>query len=147
MSEQPPSPDREVELASDLSVAFLVLLERLAPEERAAFLLHDVFETDYAGIARLLGKTEGACRQIVSRARERVRRDHKRFHTTETARIRLLRKFVEAVETSDEMALLQLFAPDATWTADGGGKTPAATRPLEGRGPDRCLAAPVVASL
>lgn len=65
IGEQPPPPDREVELASDLSVAFLVLLERLAPEERAAFLLHDVFETDYPSIARLLGRSEAACRQIV----------------------------------------------------------------------------------
>jgi RNA polymerase sigma-70 factor (ECF subfamily) len=129
---QPPSPDRDLELASDLSVAFLVLLERLATEERAAFLLQDVFEIDYPSIARLVGKTETACRQIVSRARARVRRDRKRFQTTEAARIRLLRKFVEAVETKNETALLQLFAPDATWMADGGGKAPAAERPLEG---------------
>jgi len=67
-----PPPDREAELASDLSVAFMVLLERLAPEERAAFLLHDVFDCGYGEIARLLGKSEAASRQIVHRARGRV---------------------------------------------------------------------------
>ena len=68
------------ELASDLSVAFLLLLERLAPEERAAFLLHDVFDSDYAEIARVLNKTSVSCRQLVHRARESVHRDRPRFH-------------------------------------------------------------------
>jgi RNA polymerase sigma-70 factor (ECF subfamily) len=65
-------PDHRAELASDLSIAFLVVLERLAPEERAAFLLHDVFDCAYAEVARILGKGEVACWQIVHRARERV---------------------------------------------------------------------------
>ena len=105
MSNAPPPPDRNVDLASDLSVAFLVLLERLAPDERAAFLLHDVFETGYGDIAALLGKSEAACRQIVHRARERVRQDHKRFQVTETARVGLLKRFVAAVEARDEQAI------------------------------------------
>ncbi len=132
MSNAPPPPDRNVDLASDLSVAFLVLLERLAPDERAAFLLHDVFETGYGDIAALLGKSEAACRQIVHRARERVRKDHARFRVEETARVGLLKRFVAAVEARDEDELLSLFAPDATWTADGGGRTPAAPRPIVG---------------
>jgi RNA polymerase sigma-70 factor, ECF subfamily len=132
MSNTPPPPDRSVDLASDLSIAFLVLLERLAPDERAAFLLHDVFDTGYGDIAALLGKSEAACRQIVHRARERVRQDHKRFQVTETARVGLLKRFVAAVEARDEQAILGLFAPDATWTADGGGRTPAAPRPIKG---------------
>jgi RNA polymerase sigma-70 factor, ECF subfamily len=130
----PPPPDRNAELASDLSLAFLVLLERLAPEERAAFLLHDVFDTPYPEIAEALGKTEAACRQIVRRARERVRRDRQRFQATEAARVGLLQKFTAAVEASDGEALLQLFAADATWTADGGGRVPAARRTLVGAG-------------
>lgn len=128
----PPPPDRDVELSSDLSIAFLVLLERLAPEERAAFLLHDVFDCGYADIASLLGKTEAASRQIVHRARGRVRDEQQRFHTTEAARVRMLKTFVAAVEARDEKTLLQLLAPDATWTADGGGKAAAVPHPIEG---------------
>ena len=128
----PEPPDREAELASDLSVAFMVLLERLAPEERAAFLLHDVFDCGYTEIARLLGKSEAASRQIVHRARGRVRDDQPRFHASEAARVRLLKTFVAAMETRDEKALARLFAPDATWTADGGGKTAAVPHPIEG---------------
>jgi RNA polymerase sigma-70 factor (ECF subfamily) len=131
MSEAPP-PDRNVEIASDLSIAFLVLLERLAPEERAAFLLHDVFDCGYGEIAEVLSKSEGACRQVVHRARERVRKEQKRFPATEAAKARLLKQFVAAVEARDEKSLLALFAPDASWTADGGGRTPASPRPIIG---------------
>jgi RNA polymerase sigma-70 factor (ECF subfamily) len=128
----PPPPDRHLELASDLSVAFLVLLERLGPEERAAFLLHDVFDCGYGEIARLLEKSEASCRQLVHRARERVRRDQKRFEVSAAARVRLLKRFAAAVDTSDEAALLALFAPDATWTADGGGRVAAARQAIVG---------------
>ena len=128
----PAPPDRHAELASDLSIAFLVLLERLAPEERAAFLLHDVFDCGYPEIAALLGKSEAAARQIVHRARGRVRGEQQRFHATDEARERLLKTFVEAVEARDEQSLLRLFAPDATWTADGGGKAAAGPHPIEG---------------
>jgi RNA polymerase sigma-70 factor (ECF subfamily) len=128
----PPPPDRDVELSSDLSIAFLVLLERLAPEERAAFLLHDVFDCGYPEIASLLGKSEAASRQIVHRARGRVRDEQQRFHATEAARVRLLKTFVAAVEARDEQTLLHLLAPDATWTADGGGKAAAVPHPIEG---------------
>jgi RNA polymerase sigma-70 factor (ECF subfamily) len=127
-----PPPDRHLDLADDLSMAFLALLERLAPEERAAFLLHDVFEVDYRDIAGVIGRTETACRQVVHRARERVRGERKRFETTEAAKAAILQKFLAAVEARDEAALLALFAPDASWTADGGGKTPAAPRPILG---------------
>jgi RNA polymerase sigma-70 factor, ECF subfamily len=128
----PAPPDRDVELASDLSIAFLVLLERLAPEERAAFLLHDVFDCGYPEIAALLGKSEAASRQIVHRARGRVRGEQQRFQTTEAARVRLLETFVAAVEARDEQILMRLFAPDATWTADGGGKAAATPHPIAG---------------
>ncbi len=132
MRDEPPPPDRHLELSSDLSVAFLVLLERLAPEERAAFLLHEVFDADYRQIARVLDKSETACRQIVRRARERVKRDQKRFAATEAAKMTLLKKFTAALEAQDEAAVLKLFSPDATWTADGGGRTPAAPRAIIG---------------
>jgi RNA polymerase sigma-70 factor (ECF subfamily) len=127
-----PSADREVELASDLSMAFLVLLERLAPEERAAFLLHDVFDCGYPQVAEAIGKSEAACRQMVHRARERVRTDRQRFRATERARVRLVERFQAAVASRDEQALLALFAPDATWTADGGGRVPAGRKAIAG---------------
>lgn len=133
VNEELPAPDRLLELADDLSVAFLVLLERLGPEERAAFLLRDVFDCGYGEIAQVLGKSEAACRQIVHRARDRVRGDRKRFEVTEGARATLLQKFRAAVEAQDESTLLALFAPDATWTADGGGRAPALPHPMVGR--------------
>ena len=128
----PEAPDYKVTLASDLSIAFLLLLERLAPEERAAFLLHDVFETSYSEIATMLGKTEAACRQIVTRARQRVRGDRRRFDVTRDARARLLASFTAAMEARDEKALLELFTPDAVWMSDGGGVVAASPRPLVG---------------
>jgi RNA polymerase sigma-70 factor (ECF subfamily) len=128
----PAPPDRQLDLASDLSIAFLVLLERLGPEERAAFLLHDVFDRGYDEVAAALGKTEAACRQIVHRARQRVRSATPRFHATHADKARLLTQFTQAVEARDEQTLLALFAPDAAWIADGGGRVPASPRPIIG---------------
>ncbi len=125
-------PDRHLDLADDLSMAFLNILERLAPEERAAFLLHDVFDVGYGEIASVLEKTESACRQVVHRARERVRSDRRRFEVTESAKAAMLQKFLAAMEARNEQALLALFAPDATWTADGGGRTAAGLHPIAG---------------
>lgn len=126
------APDYGVRLASDLSLAFLLVLERLAPEERAAFLLHDVFDTSYADIAALLGKTEVSCRQMVTRARQRVRGDRQRFEARPEDKARLVAAFRAAVTARDTQALLALFTPDVTWTADGGGVTHASPRPLHG---------------
>ena len=127
-----PPPDRNLDLAEDLSMAFLTLLERLSPDERAAFLLHEVFEVGYPEIASVLERSETACRQVVHRARERVRGDRKRFDATPEAKSILLEQFVQAMEARDHDAILSLFAPDATWTADGGGKTAAAPAPILG---------------
>jgi RNA polymerase sigma-70 factor (ECF subfamily) len=128
------TPEQAAELASDLSMAFLLVLERLAPEERAAFLLHDVFDCEYREVAAALGKSEAGCRQIVHRARERVRRDRPRFQVSEAARQRLLERFQAALTTADREQLFALFAPDATWTADGGGKTTAVSKVVTGAG-------------
>lgn len=124
----PPTADQRAELASDLSMAFLVLLERLSPDERAAFLLRDVFEADYGEIALALDKSEAACRQIVHRARQRVREDRARFPVALETKERLLGRFLAGVQAGDEEALLAIVAEDATWTSDGGGKVPAARR-------------------
>jgi RNA polymerase sigma-70 factor (ECF subfamily) len=130
--EAAPAADAATELASDLSVAFLALLERLAPEERAAFLLHDVFESEYDEIAAALGKSEAACRQIVSRARRRVREERPRVRVSAVARERLVDAFAAAVQARDRSALLAIFANEATLTSDGGGKAKAAHKVVRG---------------
>jgi len=127
-----PPADASTELASSLSVAFLAVLERLAPEERAAFLLHEVFESEYSEIAQILGKSEAACRQIVSRARRRVREDRPRVQVSPVARKAVLERFVNALMSQDKGALVQLLAADATWTSDGGGKALAARKVIRG---------------
>lgn len=127
-----PPPGAGLELASDLSVALLVVLERLAPEERAAFLLHEVFDCGYGDIARILGRNEVSCRQLVHRARKRVRADRPRFEVSESARRKLLERFAAALKTRNQEALLGLFTPDATWVSDGGGKAKAARKVIRG---------------
>jgi len=117
-----PSPEEELEFASNLSLAFMVLLERLSPVERAAFLLHDIFDCDYADIARIVGKSETASRQIIHRARKRVRADKPRFEIDEKERENLIKKFSAASIAGDEQTLLALFSDDIVATADGGGK-------------------------
>jgi RNA polymerase sigma-70 factor (ECF subfamily) len=124
--------DGPAELASDLSVALLVLLERLAPEERAAFLLRDVFDADYGEIARTLERTPAAVRQMVHRARERVRGGRARFDVPGDVQERLLHRFLHALQSDDQEALLALFTPDATFTSDGGGKARAARNVVHG---------------
>ena len=126
-----PAPDRGVELASDLSMAFLVLLERLGPEERAAFLLREVFDAGYDEIARTLDKSEAACRQLVHRARERVRRPKRRFEVPGDRR-ELVERSAAAVAAEDREGVLQLLADDAVFVADGGGKIPAMSGPARG---------------
>lgn len=126
------SPERGVELASDLSLALLMVLERLSPEERAAFLMHDVFDCAYADISRALGRTEAACRQLVHRARERVRSHKLRFDVPQDAHRQLVERYVQAVEERDPARLMALLAPDAIFISDGGGKTWAARRPVLG---------------
>jgi RNA polymerase sigma-70 factor (ECF subfamily) len=107
-------------------------LERLGPDERAAFLLHDVFEADYDDIASSLGKSEPAVRQLVSRARLRVAEDRRRFHATRAEQQELAQRFKQALVAKDEHALFALFRPDATLVSDGGGKALAALRPIYG---------------
>jgi RNA polymerase sigma-70 factor (ECF subfamily) len=125
--------DRQSEMASDLSMAFLALLERLSPDERAAFLLRDVLDADYAEIARVLERGEAAARQIVHRARERVRRDRPRFPFAADAREHLLEQFLDALRADDQENVLALMSPDVSFTSDGGGKVSAARKALTGR--------------
>jgi RNA polymerase sigma-70 factor (ECF subfamily) len=127
-----PSADEAATLASDLSVALLAVLERLAPEERAAFLLREMFEVDYREIAQILGKSEAAVRQIVSRAMKRVRQERPRVQVSADAKRRLLDGLVSAIQARDKNAILGLLAEDSTWTSDGGGKARAALKSIRG---------------
>ncbi len=126
------TPESHAEFASDVSVAFMHLLERLGEEERAAFVLHDVFDCDYDDIAETLAKTPVACRQLVHRARERVTTERRRFRVDEAARIDMLKRFMAAAESGDFEAIKSMFTPDALMTSDGGGKAIAVIRPLLG---------------
>jgi RNA polymerase sigma-70 factor (ECF subfamily) len=127
-----PAADRDAELASDLSMAFLVMLERLAPEERAAFLLREVLDVGYDEIARVLEKSEPACRQLVHRARTRVREDRARFPVPAATKTELVQRFLSAIRSGDQETLLALVAPEATWTSDGGGRVSATRRVVRG---------------
>jgi RNA polymerase sigma-70 factor, ECF subfamily len=126
------TPESQAEFASDLSMAFMTMLERLGEEERAAFVLHDAFDCDYEDIAATLGKTAVACRQLVHRARERVTSERRRFRVDEQTRIGLLHRFIAAANTGDFETIKAMFAPDARMTSDGGGKTVAVRRVLHG---------------
>ena len=126
------TPESNAEFASDVSMAFMLLLERLGEEERAAFILHDVFDCDYDDIAETLGKTPAACRQLVHRARERVATERRRFRVDEEARVGMLKRFIAAAQSGDFNAIKSMFAPDARMTSDGGGKAVAVIRPLYG---------------
>lgn len=126
------TPEIAAELDSDVSVAFLTVMEALAPEERAAFILHDIIDDDYVDIAEALGKSEAACRQMVHRARERLTARRRRFQVDEETRMRMLRKFIGAVTSGDRKQIISLLAEDATMVSDGGGKAIAVYRPLIG---------------
>jgi RNA polymerase sigma-70 factor (ECF subfamily) len=127
-----PSPEKDAEVASELSLAFLVLLERLAPEERSAFLLREVFGAGYAEIAAVLRRSQAACRQVVHRARERVRADDARFRPSEAEQAALVRAFSAALQADDYDSVLELLAPDPTYVTDGGGRVPAARNAISG---------------
>jgi RNA polymerase sigma-70 factor (ECF subfamily) len=110
----------------------LMMLERLAPEERAAFLLREVFDTGYGEIARILDRAEPAVRKMVQRARDRVREGQPRFAAPPDARGELLDRFLAALAADDRDGVLALLAPDVTFTSDGGGKVWAARRLIVG---------------
>jgi len=126
------TPESVLEFSSDVSTAFLLVLERLGPEERAAFLLREVFDMDYREVAQMLGKSETTCRQLVHRAKERVRQNRPRFEVSRAAHVKLLERFVEAARGGNIAQLQALFAEDATFVGDGGGKVPALSRVISG---------------
>jgi RNA polymerase sigma-70 factor (ECF subfamily) len=131
-SEWSPSPEAQAEFAQDVSVAFMLTLERLSPLERAAFLLHEVFELDFEEIARRLGRSAAACRQLASRARQHVKADYARHEVEDEERQRLFQAFMGALQSFDVEGLAKVLTDDAVLLADGGGKVSAVPRMLEG---------------
>ncbi|KAF1047361.1 MAG: ECF RNA polymerase sigma factor SigJ [Herbaspirillum frisingense] len=140
-----PSPETLLEQHSDVSFAYLLLLERLKPEERAAFLLREVFDNDYPDIAAILQKSEAACRQLVHRARDRLARHEEQDKRgaaprrplraasspiSREAHDTLLQKFMHAVQSGEREAMLGLLAEDARLIGDGGGKVASFPHPL-----------------
>ncbi|MGD1224879.1 RNA polymerase sigma factor SigJ [Streptomyces krungchingensis] len=121
-------PADQVTLDESVHMAFLVVLESMTPAERVAFVLHDVFRYPFAEVAEILDRSPGACRELASSARRRVRA----AHTPVSGQAGLVRDFKQAWEARDIEALVGLLAPDATMTADGGGLVGAALRPVEG---------------
>lgn len=132
LTDAPATPEQLQERADDVSVAFLKVLERLSPEARAAFLLREVFDVDYADVARMLDKTEAACRQLVSRAKTQVSEDRPRYVVPRETHLRLLRTFARALTSGDFDALKSLLAESAELIGDGGGKVISFPGPLVG---------------
>lgn len=124
--------DQATELAEDVSMALMMALERLSPAERAAFLLHDVFDSGYGEVATTLGRTEAACRQLVARARGHVRAARPRYQPSAEEHQRIVRAFATAVLGGDLDALREVLADDVTLHSDGGGRVTAALRPIHG---------------
>ena len=126
-------PAQHAEIADSLSMAMLVLLETLSPEQRAVLLLRDVFDYGYGEIAEIVGKSEDNVRQLATRARAHVEAGRPRFQTSREQRDELARRFFAAATEGDLAGLEALLAHDVTLTGDGGGKVPALARPLQGR--------------
>ncbi|MDO8212974.1 RNA polymerase sigma-70 factor [Conexibacter sp. CPCC 206217] len=127
-----PDPAVRVEADETISLAFLTLLERLGPEERAVLVLREAFDWEFAEIAAALGKSEPACRQLLSRARRRIDAERPRFEAEPEQREALAARFLAAARGGDVEGLLALLAPDAVLTGDGGGKARALPAPLVG---------------
>lgn len=122
----------QMELSSSLSTAFLLMLERLTPKERAAYLLYEIFEMSYADVAGSLDMSEPACRKLVSRAKARIGNDQVRYQPTRERQGELLAAFEDAIRTGRPGSLAAMLASDVRLTADGGGKVAAVPDILEG---------------
>ena len=125
-------PAAQYALAKQCELALLWAMERLGPEERAAFILHEAFDIAYADIAQTLGKTPEHTRQLVSRARKRIQASGPKFDTPAHQATELMMRFAAATQAEDQVGVMALLAPDAVALSDGGGKARAALRVLEG---------------
>ena len=129
----PDDPAAEAELADSLSMAFLQMLERLTPEQRAAFLLHDVFGYSFDEVARVLERSEASARKLASRARTRVTEGAPRYEVEREEQQRLAERFLAAARRGEVKELEALLTEDVELHGDGGGEAPALARPLFGR--------------
>lgn len=127
-----PGPAERLQIEQDISFAFVWMLERLTPDERAVFLLRQAFDYDHARIAELLGLREDHCRQLAHRAQARLRDGRPRFEVDPAAHRRLLERFMHAARAGDRAGIAALLHDDACLVSDGGGKAKAALRPLAG---------------
>jgi RNA polymerase sigma-70 factor (ECF subfamily) len=127
-----PAADAAHEMADDLSMAMLMVMERLTPAERAAYLLREAFDYDYPQIAAALKKSEAACRQLVSRAQKHLKDERPRFSADESAARALAQKFAAATKAGDAALFAGLLAEDAMLWSDGGGKASAALNVIHG---------------
>ncbi|GGI47507.1 RNA polymerase sigma-70 factor (ECF subfamily) [Agromyces flavus] len=126
-------PAHRVEHDETLSFAFLAVLERLGPVERAVFLLREVFDVDYSTIAGIVERSEASCRQVLHRARSRIADGRPRFDPDVRRDAVLIERFFDALSAGDVDALARTLADDVVFYGDGGGKAPAIRRPIEGR--------------
>jgi RNA polymerase sigma-70 factor (ECF subfamily) len=126
------SPEQLQEISDDLSVAFLMLLERLSPEARAAFLLREVFDLDYREVAEVIQKSEAASRQLVSRAKKQLQDGKPRYAVSADAQRRLLGRFTQALSSGDFAALNSMLAEEAELIGDGGGIVTSFPKPMLG---------------
>jgi len=132
LTDPPATPEDVLEQAGQISLALLMILERLSPEARSAFLLHEVFDADYAEIAHMLGKSEAACRQLVRRAKLQLQGGRPRRAVTPDAHRRLVADFARAMTQGDLSSLRSMLTDDAEMVTDGGGKQPSFPRPMHG---------------
>src|SRR5690606_34435908 len=128
-----PTPAEHAETADSLSLAFLVLLESLSPQQRAAFLLREVFDYPYSEVAEIIGSDVDSTRHLVARARAHIQKRRPRYYASRRQREELARRFFAAAEQGDLSALEALLAQDVALHGDGGGKVPALARPVHGR--------------
>lgn len=122
----------QVEKSDSLSTAFLVVLENLSPEERAAFILREVFDYEYAEIAEIINKNEANCRQLVRRAKQHLSERRPRYNPTRQQQEQMLNRFLQACAGGDMNGLLNLLTQDVVTKSDGGGKVTAARNPIYG---------------
>ena len=130
--ENQPGPSRALELAQECELALLWSLERLGEEERAAFLLSQVFDTSYADIAAMLERSEHSCRQLVSRAKKRLAEVTPRFDTSAEQLEQVMLRFAAAAAAGNKDEVMRMLAPDVVSLSDGGGLVAAALIPLQG---------------
>lgn len=126
------TPEEKMELAESLSMAMLVVLDRLTPVQRAVFILREIFDYDYASVAEMIDKSESHCRKIAQRARDQIHENKPRFDSNAPKQHKLVTTFIDAVQDGDLSEIESMLAEEAILYSDGGGKVTAARKPIYG---------------